>query len=74
LLCSVPLRQRERDRTDGKKQKQIKSASDKMRFDGGINLFFHWVLFVRLSSRIAKLHFGRTVLLLGRTEKRQAFS
>jgi hypothetical protein len=38
---SVPLRQREWDRADGHKQKQIKRASEKMRFDSGVNLFFH---------------------------------
>jgi hypothetical protein len=41
-VAHVSLRQREGNRTDSYKQKQIKSASDKMRFDGGINLFFHW--------------------------------
>jgi hypothetical protein len=40
----VSLRQREWDRTHSHKQKEIKSASDKMRFDGGIDLFFHLVL------------------------------
>ena len=34
-------RQRQWDRADGQKQKQVKCASDKMRFDGGINLLFH---------------------------------
>ena len=29
---------------DSKKKQQIKRASDKVRFDGGINLLFHWVL------------------------------
>ena len=48
--CRVSLRQRERNRAYSQKQKQIKSASNKMRFDGGINLFFHLVLFFRLSS------------------------
>src|SRR4051794_21548760 len=37
----VPLCQRERNRTDSHKQEQIRRASNKMRFDGGINLFFH---------------------------------
>jgi hypothetical protein len=48
LLNCVSLRQRERNRAHSQKQKQIKSASGKMRFDGGINLFFHGVLFVRI--------------------------
>ena len=38
----VSLRQRKWDSADGQKQKQVKRASDKMRFDGGINLFFHF--------------------------------
>ena len=46
LSWLVSLRQREWNRAHSHKQKQIKSASDKMRFDGGVNLFFHWVLFV----------------------------
>src|SRR4051794_33024870 len=37
----VPLCQRERNRTDSHKQEQIRRASNKMRFDGGIDLFFH---------------------------------
>jgi len=40
-LLGVSLRQRKWDSADGQKQKQVKRASDKMRFDGGINLFFH---------------------------------
>jgi hypothetical protein len=35
------LRKREWNRANGQKQKQIKRAPDEMRFDGGINLFFH---------------------------------
>ena len=38
---SVSLRQSEWNRADGHKQKQIKRASDKVRFDGGVSLFFH---------------------------------
>ena len=37
----VSLRQRERNRTDSHKQEQIRSASNEMRFDSRINLFFH---------------------------------
>jgi hypothetical protein len=44
------LRQREWNRTHSDKQKQVKCASDKMRFDGRINLFFHLVLFFRFGS------------------------
>jgi hypothetical protein len=35
------LRQREWDRADGQQQKQIKRASEKVRFDSGVNLSFH---------------------------------
>jgi hypothetical protein len=41
-LLGVSLRQREWDRADGQQQKQIKCASDEMRFDGGVNLLFHF--------------------------------
>src|SRR6266550_3921067 len=48
-LRSVSLRQREWDRADGHKQKQIKRASEKMRFDGRVNLLFHFsVVLVRI--------------------------
>ena len=40
-LNRVPFRQRERDRADGDKQQQTKRASEEMRFDVGIGLFFH---------------------------------
>ena len=43
-LGSVALRQREWNHAHSHKQKQIKSAPNKVRFDGGINLFFHLVL------------------------------
>jgi hypothetical protein len=49
-LHGVSLRQRKWDRADGQKQKQVKRASDKMRFNSGINLFFHWVASFRFSS------------------------
>ena len=38
----ISLRQRKWDRAHGHKQKQVKCASDEMRFDGRINLFFHF--------------------------------
>jgi hypothetical protein len=41
LLATLSLRQREWNGTDGKEQQQVKCASNKMSFDGGINLFFH---------------------------------
>ena len=47
-------RQCEWDRADSHKQNQIKCASNKMRFDGGINLFFHVGSLVKRSSS----HFG----------------
>jgi hypothetical protein len=36
------LRQREWDGADGQQQKQIKCASDEIRFDSGVNLLFHF--------------------------------
>jgi hypothetical protein len=46
-LDNVALRQREWNGAHGHKQKQLKGASDKMRFDSGINLLFHFgVVFV----------------------------
>jgi hypothetical protein len=48
--AAAGLRQREWNRAHSDKQKQVKCASNKMRFDRGINLFFHLVLFFRLSS------------------------
>ena len=49
-LGVVSLRQREWNRAHSHKQKQVKCASDEMRFDGWINLFFHLVLFFDLIS------------------------
>jgi hypothetical protein len=42
LFAGVALCEREWNRADGQKQKEIKRASDKMRFDGGVNLPFHF--------------------------------
>jgi hypothetical protein len=42
--ATAGLRQREWDHAHGDKQKQIQCASDKMRFDFGINLLFHFGL------------------------------
>jgi hypothetical protein len=43
-LCrsaDLPLTQCERDYTDGEKEKQAKRASNKMRFNEGVDLFLH---------------------------------
>jgi hypothetical protein len=40
----ISLGERERDRAHGEQQNQVKRASNQMRFNGGINLFFHLVL------------------------------
>jgi hypothetical protein len=40
--ANAGLRQRKWDGAHGHEQKQIKCASDKMRFDSGINLLFHF--------------------------------
>src|SRR5438067_5387395 len=37
----ISLCQRKRDHADCQQQKQVKRASNKMRFDVGVNLFFH---------------------------------
>src|SRR6476619_71412 len=71
--AAARLRQREWNRAHGDKQKQVKCAFNKMRFDGGINLFFHLVLFFRLSSLIAKSDFERATLLPGCAKKRKYF-
>ena len=42
VSADVALGQREWDRADSDEQKQIECASDKMRFDRGVNLFFHF--------------------------------
>jgi hypothetical protein len=48
-VAGVALRQSEWDRADAGEQKQIKRASDKMRFDVGVNLLFHFsVVLVRI--------------------------
>jgi len=41
FAACVSLRQREWDHANGEKQKHVKAASNKMSFNGGINLFFH---------------------------------
>jgi hypothetical protein len=41
-LLGVSLSQSEWDRANGQKQHHVKGASNKMRFDGGIDLFFQF--------------------------------
>jgi hypothetical protein len=41
-LRGISLRQRQWNCADGHKQKQVKRASKKVRFGGGINLLFHF--------------------------------
>ena len=53
-LIGVSPCQRKWDRAYGHKQNQVKCASDKMRFDSGINLFFHVGSLVKRSLS----HFG----------------
>ena len=48
----VSRRQREWDRAYGQKQSQVKCASDEMRFDSGINLFFHLGLWLNVPQAI----------------------
>src|SRR6476659_4091583 len=48
----VSRRQREWDRAYGHKQNQVKCASDEMRFDSGINLFFHLGLWLNVPQAI----------------------
>jgi hypothetical protein len=45
-FADVALRQCEWDPADSDEQNQIKRASNKMRFDGGINLFFNFLSLV----------------------------
>ena len=43
-LGNLSLRQREWNRADAQKQKEVKRTSNQVRFDAGINLLFHLVL------------------------------
>ena len=57
---------------DGQKQKQVERASNKVRFDGGINLLFHGVVLVRiLIFPDTRLHLKRDTPF---TQARQAKS
>jgi hypothetical protein len=56
----VSRRQREWDRAYSHKQNQVKCASNEMRFDRGINLFFHVGSLVKRSSS----RFGCRLLVL----------
>ena len=50
----ISRRERKGDRADSHKKNQVKCASNEMRFDSGINLFFHVGSLVKRSSS----HFG----------------
>src|SRR4029077_7612544 len=50
----ISRRQRKGDRADSHKKNQVKCAPNEMRFDSGINLFFHVGSLVKRSSS----HFG----------------
>jgi hypothetical protein len=61
LLEAASLRQRKRDRADGQKQKQVKRASNKTRFNRGANVRFHFACaggaspFTRTASMMSRL-------------------
>jgi hypothetical protein len=75
LPAGVSLRQREWDHADGQKQKHVKGTSNKMSFDGGIDLLFHSGLgFFLFKSWVScfpqkKLHFGGRTSFLRRNAK-----
>jgi hypothetical protein len=76
LLGDVSLRQRKWDHADGQKQKHVKGTSNKMSFNGGIDLLFHiglgFFLFKSWFSCFPKkIHFGRNVLF---TQERRRMS
>jgi hypothetical protein len=50
-MAGVALCQREWRRADAAEQNQVKRASNKMRFDGGVNLFFHFSSLVEFWER-----------------------
>jgi hypothetical protein len=55
------LRQREWNRADGEKREQNERAPEKVRLNGGINLFFHCGAFVTFGarrSRFRSAHLG----------------
>jgi hypothetical protein len=73
-LPGVSLRQREWDHADGQKQKHVKGTPNKMSFDGGIDLLFHFgVVLVRiLILSVAQTTFwGQDTLF---TQKRKRMS
>ena len=41
-ISDASLSQREGNYADGQKQKQVKGAAQKLRFDGDVNLSFHF--------------------------------
>jgi hypothetical protein len=52
LVAVVSLRKCERDRADGQEEKKVKRTSNQVRFDGGVNLFFHGSV-VRIDTEAA---------------------
>ena len=52
LVAHVALRQRKRGRADSGEQNQVKCASNKMRFGGGVNLLFHFSSLVEFGARM----------------------
>ena len=56
----ISRRQRKGDRADSHKKNQVKCASNEMRFDSGINLFFHVGSLVKRSSS----HFSCRLLVV----------
>jgi hypothetical protein len=54
LPVAGSLSQREWNRANGWKQKQVKRTSNKMRLDCGVNLFFHF----RFSSKFREALFS----------------
>jgi hypothetical protein len=50
LVAGVTLRQRKWGRANADEEKQIKRTSNKMRFDGGLSLFFHFSSFESFES------------------------
>ena len=66
------LRQRERDRANGEKRKQNERAPEKMRLNGGINLFFHLGAFVTLGARRSRSRSAHLVVAYSRSRRRPA--
>jgi hypothetical protein len=72
--ATARLRQCEWNCADDQKQKQVERASNKVRFDGGINLLFHGAVLVRiLIFTNTRLHFESGTLLPRRAKQSQDF-